>query len=298
MSGYLQLPTGLYVPERDDIEQLRAPKSWDDFRNETAEDIKAKVDRAEQVGAMAIIATERQVDDRIADMAAYERSTYFDEIRTQQFFYLSLLNGGAKFGQQFIDLVANGKKYSTDLPIHPLSAFLHVSTRDGDQEIKEAEIFNRLKTKDGHDVAGKDIVILDDGTDTGTSMNMVAELLLDPEAVEKYQLGTGPAKSVTARFLTDKGISELKPELVVIENIVIGFNCPVAWLGGMGFDGRDQAQNLTDVGRNLREIVLTQAQNTRYREKMPKIIKTLGPRTRVKDIDNDFFWINVDKTAA
>lgn len=298
MSGYIQTASGILVPEVTAAERLRIPIEWDDFSTELPFEIEAKRKRAEQVGAVAIIATEQAVDGRVSDMAAYERSTYFEEIASQQIMYLSLLNGGAKFGQQFIDLVANGRKYHNEQPIHPLSAFLHISTRDNDQEIKEPKIFNRLKVDDGHDVADKDIVILDDGTDTGTSMNMVAEMLLSKASVLKYGFGTAPARSVTARFLTDKGISRLDSGLIVIENIVIGFNCPEVWLGGMGFDGRDQELGLTDVGRNLRELVMTRVQNIRYRKGMAKIVKTLGPRTSVTNIKKDFVWVDPKKKAA
>lgn len=279
-----------YSPEY--IETLKRPVAWNDFTRENLpDDIGFKRARAETLQVPAVVFTEREVDERITEMARLERMLHWDDIKSQQIFYLTVLNGGAKFAGQFIDIVANGKKYGNEQALHPLGANLHLGSYGSGQDSSEPELFNRLNPKGGHNVADKDIVLLDDGTDTGRSANTAAEILLDGDAVRRLGFGTGPARSVSARFLTDKGISRLDDELLAIDQIVVGFMAPNVWLGGMGFDGRRQDANLYDLGRNLREITITQTQHEKYKANMVDVVAMLGERCLATDIDADFSWI-------
>ncbi|MEX0753898.1 MAG: hypoxanthine phosphoribosyltransferase [Actinomycetota bacterium] len=132
---------------------------------------------------------------------------------------VSVLKGGTIF---LADLM---RSVSRPLEID----FLSISGfGDGDESMGRVRILKDLDT----DIAGRDVLLVEDIVDTGLTL---AYLLSTLE-------GRGP-DSVRVCALLDKSVRRIAP----VEPSYVGFDCPDRFVIGYGLDFRQRYRNLADI---------------------------------------------------
>lgn len=155
-----------------------------------------------------VLFTEAQVEARVKEMAAEILETY-----EKSPLFVCLMKGGVPFAAQLMRDIAE-----VDPNFHPEMDYMTISTYGSEREAGRPRVVMDIDPRT--EVAGRDVMILDDVFDEGHTANF---------AYEHFQhLG---AADVKMAVLGDKQkeVEGTRPEMV-------GFNLPDRWLTGEGMD--------------------------------------------------------------
>lgn len=257
------------------IDRLRQPLEWDDLSQEPAAQTNRKIARARELGVVAVLFTAQQVDHRTRDLAKLEHILNGDRI--DDTVYAGIMRGGVPFAAKFFT------HFATLQPcMNPIVDYMQLSRYGNSQTGRET--LDILRPLDPHtDINGKRLVSVEDTIDMGVTLNLAGAHALDE--VKSRELGegiSGPATEVGAITLTDKRIGILTNYHP--GSILRGMWVPNVWIGGNGLDGANEAL------RWIPELVITSVQSEKYRDTMPEVLDTLGPRA-VMGMD-DITWID------
>ena len=122
------------------------------------------------------------------------------------------------------------------IDIHVVTDFIDVSSYHGGTESTGTIL---IKKDVGMDIAGRDVIIVEDIVDTGRTLKALIENLLERKVV-----------SVTCASLLDKP----EARIVDIEPDYIGLICPKAFVVGFGLDYEERYRNTPYVGVLKEEI--------------------------------------------
>ena len=257
----------------------RTPIDWRDAVKESPVQTNTKIRKANELahqGVAAVLFTAQEVNHRVQELAIIEhvlRNGSMDET-----VYAAILKGGVQFTVPFIREIA-----LLSPRMNPKVDYIQATRYGKSQQGGEVQLVRKLDPKT--DISGKLLMLTDDVTDEGLTLEGIRKIALNPDLCNQLGIGvTGPAIDVGAVVLGDKQIAEyagFNPDL-----LLQGFWLPNAWAGGMGLDGPDEAM------RWLPELVLTTTQDEKYRDSLPEILDILGERAIIGF--KDFKW--VDKT--
>lgn len=256
------------------IERLRNPIDWKDLDREPEVRKNIKIRRAKELGVVAVLFDDKQVSERISELAFLERNLRNGVI--DETVYATILRGGVPFAAPFF-----GHMASLRPNMNPIVDYVQASRYGEYQQGSGLKVYRKLGPKT--DIAGKTLMLVDDVTDEGLTLEELLKIALDDN--ECHILGdsvTGPAKDVGAIVLGDKQIG--KYEGFNQGMVLQGFWLPNAWAGGVGLDGPNEFM------RWMPELVLTAVQHEKYRESMPEILDKLGERA-VMGMD-EITWIS------
>jgi hypoxanthine-guanine phosphoribosyltransferase len=260
-----------YTPA--ELERLARPVDWSDLSQESPLVTHRKIERAKQLNVIAVLFTGGQVMQRIQELATLEHARANGEI--DHSVYAVLLRGGNQFAVPFFSHMA-----TLSPNMNPSVDYLHASRYGKNQNGKALRIYRPFGPDT--DLAEKRLTLIEDTIDEGITIDRVSMMARDPERVKR--LGkkiTGTARDVSVISLTDKRIAHLTQ--FEPDQVTRGFYIPNAWAGGMGLDGPKEAN------RWIPELVLTAAQDEKYREAMPEILEILGERAIMGM--NDIIWL-------
>ena len=133
--------------------------------------------------------------------------------------FVTVLKGGAMF---LADLMR-----AVDLPVEP--HFMAIS-RYGDAEESLGRV--RILLDVDVDLAGRDVVLVEDIVDTGLTSRFLLSVL-----------GSRGAASVELCALLDKTVRRIVP----LRPRYVGFECPDAFVVGYGLDFQERYRNLPDI---------------------------------------------------
>lgn len=154
--------------------------------------------------------TGQQVDARVTELATDILRDYTDKPSP---LFVALLRGAAPFASRLMFALAK-----LDPDFHPDIDYMMVSTYGNDHTAKQPVIVTDLAPKT--EIAGRDIIIVDDVIDLGITSDFVRATMLERGAasVKLAVLGnkTVPNRTTTADY--------------------VGFECGDKWLVGMGLD--------------------------------------------------------------
>ena len=135
--------------------------------------------------------------------------------------FVTVLRGGAMFLADLIRVV--------DLPLQ--TQFLAI-TRYAGAEVSLGRV--RVLLDVDMDLAGRDVVLVEDIVDTGLTVSYLLSVLK-----------VRGAASVEVCTLLDRSIRRIAP----LEPRYVGFDCPDRFVIGYGMDFRDRFRNLADILR-------------------------------------------------
>lgn len=256
-----------------DIERLRTPWDWKDLSSESPVITRHKIERAKELGVVAVVFTASQVAERAKELALLEYALRNGDLNKSV--YGVILKGGVQFASLLFREMA-----SLSPVMNPVVDYVDVSRYGSSQQGGGIEVKRKLGPKT--DINRVRFTKIEDTIDEGITMERTGEVALDPERC--FMLGdgvTGPASEIGVIALTDKRISEMKG--FKPESVTRGLWIPNAWGGGNGLDGPNEAL------RWIPETVITPVQHEKYRDAFPEILDILGERA-VMGMD-DITWI-------
>jgi hypoxanthine-guanine phosphoribosyltransferase len=260
---------------QEQVERLRTPWDWRDLSGESPLITRKKIERAQQLGVVAVVFTKEQVDFRILELAALEHETANGNVDNTV--YASLLKGATSFTTPFFSGIA-----SLSPQMNPVVDYLQ-SSRYGKSQSGGASVRIVRPLDPRTDIKGKIFKKVDDVIDEGITADQTAAIALDGKRC--FELGegvTGPAKEVGIIALGDKQISQMHN--IHPNMITIGMYLPNVWGGGRGLDGPKEAM------RWAPEFVITAVQHQKYRDNMAEVLDILGERAVMKM--KDITWIS------
>ncbi len=166
-----------------------------------------------------VIYTAEAIGDRIAELAQAIAALELDRLLV-----VPILTGSFVFAS---DLLRGLHRAG----LSPEVDFLSVSSyRDGTKSVGQVDILRDLRL----DVAGRDVLLVDDILDTGRTLAFAKDLI-----------AARGAKRVISCVLLDKNVRRS----VAIEADYVAFDCPPVFVVGYGMDLASRFRELPFVGR-------------------------------------------------
>lgn len=186
----------------DQILNRRTPIDWRDIANESPVQTNIKIRKANELahqGVAAVLFTEQEVNHRIQELALIEHCLRNGNI--DDTVYAAILKGGVQFTVPFIRQMA---LLSTRM--NPRVDYIQTTRYGESQEGGEVQLVRKLDPKT--DISGKLLMLTDDVTDEGLTLEGIRKIALDADLCGQLGIGvTGPAFDVGAVVLGDKQIA-------------------------------------------------------------------------------------------